>query len=301
MRKLILLSGILIICIIIINIFYKASSFSDKNNKNKNIINFCSFYSEGPPNDQGNNYSDLIPEVEKNATGYFNKITFYTPKILRELGYGKYVKEYPKYQLSAAWSPVEKIGLFSFRPVMFLHELSKMNDGDILIHRDMNWKKNPNYYNFDGYPELAERVLKECQFDFFVPPSNPSNQTKLNNYTKAKVIRELGENADIFKYVYTFHAYMFIMRKSAITIELLNEWKTAVENESWLNGDISDEPDQQANLHGLDQSILSVILYNWIRKQKYNIPKKYPFIRLRQEKNEIIKSDDQFYNYLKYL
>ena len=60
---------------------------------NTGIINFTSFYSEWPPNDEALNLSDCVPEIEKNGSGHFNKITFYTPKILRDTGYDKYVKD----------------------------------------------------------------------------------------------------------------------------------------------------------------------------------------------------------------
>lgn len=267
------------------------------------VINFCSFYSEGPPNDEANNYSDLVPEILKNANGHFNNINFYTPNKLRELGYSKYLKTHELYEKSKLWSPIEKIGLSAFRPAMLLHELSKMNDGDILVYRDINWKKYPTYRNFDEFPELAEKILSQCQFDFYVSSDTPrSVNIKLNNFTKSKVIRELGENAEIFKHVNTFHANMFVIRKSKISIDLLTEWQTAMENDDWLNGDISDEPDQNILFHAIDQSILSVIIYNWIRKRKHNIPLKYPFIEIDvYHTGKIINISEQFYEYLKYL
>jgi hypothetical protein len=277
--------------------FYNTSSFSDKNNKN--ITNFCSFYSEGPPNDKANNYSDLIPKIMNGATGHFNKITFYTPKILRELGYGKYVKEHKLYEKSKLWSPVEKIGLFSFRPAILLHELSQMNEGDILVFRDINWKKYPNYSNFDAYPELTENVLKNCQFDFFINPQD-AGYTNIK-MCKSKVLRELGESLDIINNkIIGFHAYMFIMRKSKVTIELLTEWQQAMENDSWLNGDLFEEVQSSEFLyHALDNCILSLILAKWIYKRKNNIPKNYPIIKLSRDRNEIIKLGNEYFPYLK--
>ena len=290
---------ILLILLIIILFFFKnTSKFT------KFTTNFTSFYSEGPPNDEALDLSDCVPEILNGATGRFNKITFYTPKKMRDLGYGRYVKKHKLYPLTNRWTPIEKIGLSAFNPVMLLHELSQMNDGDILVSRNINWKKYPNYKNFDEYPELAEKILKECQFDFFINISTiPTKNTYhlLKNHVKAKVIRELGGDSEYIKNFHSFHAYMFIMRKSKITIELLNEWKSAVEKDEWLNGDISDEPYQPELIdHGLDQGILSIIIANWIRKGKNNIPKKYPIIKLLQEKNEIVKIEDSYFDYLHY-
>lgn len=289
---------IYLITIILFLIINNTSTFGGGVN-NTPIINFCSFYTEGPPNDEAKNMSDLIPEIEKNAKDHFNKITFYTPKKLRLLGYGRYVKEHKLYPASSTWSPVEKFGLSAFRPVIMLHELSQMNDGDILFFRDTNWKKYPNYKNFEYYPEIAERVLNECKFDFFVNPQEAGYPNQ--KFCKAKVLRELGESIDLVnKKIIAVHAYMFIMRKSKVTIELLTEWRTAMENDSWLNGDLFDEVQSpEFFYHAIDNCILSVIIAKWIYKRKYNIPKNYPVVKILQEKNEIVKLGDEYFPYLK--
>ena len=57
-------------------------------------INLVSFLSEGPPNDNGLNIIGNFDLLLKSSFPYFNQITIYTPKILRDLGYAKYVMEY---------------------------------------------------------------------------------------------------------------------------------------------------------------------------------------------------------------
>ena len=89
MIKLIYLIIILLLLFLLL-LINNTSTFGNNNT----IINFCSFYTEGPPNDEGNNVSWCVPEILKGATGHFNKITFYTPKKLKLLGYGKYLREY---------------------------------------------------------------------------------------------------------------------------------------------------------------------------------------------------------------
>jgi hypothetical protein len=289
-----------IIIILLLNINY--SSFG----KNNIIINFCSFYTEGPPNDEGKNFSDLVPEILKGASGHFNKITFYTPKKLKDFGYEKYLKKYKLTDIIRQFSPVENVGLSSFRAAMFLHSLKEMNDGDILFHRDINYKKYPNYTNFDNAENQILKILDECQFDFFVPFHDPhDNFFRENLYNKktckGNVIRELGEN---HKFSYEFpqvHLYMFIMRKSKITIELLTEWQQAMENPEWLNGEnYGGDTNTNLTFHTIDQCILSVIIANWIRKGKYNIPKKYPFIYFSGRSLQDIGYFHN-YDYLKYL
>ena len=267
------------------------------------IINFTTFYTEGPPKDEGGDLTDRIPLIEKNAQGHFNEIILHTPTTMRNLGYGKYLKEYKDSPMIKYHKSVLKLGLFAFRPVMFLHELHKMNDGDILFHRDMDYKKYPPYENFDGIENFVRKCLDICQFDFFIPNHDTRlypDTTRLTFLTKTNIIRELGED---HPFTYNFpmlHAYMFIMRKSPATMELLTEWKEAMENPEWLDGETYGEMHPEFTWSCLDQSILSVIIANWVRKGKYNIPKKYPFIALENRDHlKIIYYSD--YDYLKYL
>ena len=284
------------------------------------IINFCSFYSEGPPNDEGANLSDCVPEIQKNATGHFNKTTIYTPTILHSLGYSKYLREYPDSPI-IYHKPILKIGLSSFRPAMFLHELSKMNDGDILVHRDINYKKYPNLNNFDNIRENALKALDICGFDFFVPVhgadiyrKNSRNyhtllQTSNRYCTKTIVLKELGEDHPFSYEFQQVAAYMFIMRKSPVTMKILTEWQTAMEHDSWLNGETYGLSHKGFKWFTLDQSILSVIIANWVRKRVHNIPINYPGIGFdNRDMNKITYPSDytfdgneKFYDYLKYL
>jgi hypothetical protein len=269
------------------------------------VINFTSCYTEGPPKDEGEDFTDRVPLIKKNAQGHFNEIILHTPTTMRNLGYGKYLGEYRDTPIIRHKIGL-KLGLAAFRPVIFLHELSKMNDGDILFHRDCDHKKNPAFANFDGIEDFIKKCLDICQFDFFIPNHDlPGGDvhidtTRLTFLTKTNIIRELGEN---HPFTYNFpmlHAYMFIMKKSPATMELLTEWKEAMEHREWVDGETYGEMHPEFTWSTLDQSVLSVIIANWVRKGKHNIPKKYPFIALRdKDHHKIIYHTD--YDYLKYL
>ena len=269
-------------------------------NKYRNKINFVSFYTEGHPYDKGKKLSDCADVVSTFAQGNFNTITLYTPRILHNLGYSKYLREYPLTPMIKQYTPVEKFGLSSFRPAMYLYELSKMRDGDILVHRDINYRKYPSYIVFDDIRIIAKKCLDICEFDFFVPKY--SGNTMLNKgHVKTNVIRELGENHP-FSYEYPLlHAYFFVMRKTPVTIQLLQEWQEAMEFEHWLNGKTYGELHQDfLGTHCIDQAILSVIIANWIRKRQHNIPLKYPFISFENKDFSKIEYNTN-YEYLKLL
>jgi len=62
--------------------------------------NSVHFYSEGPPNDNAKDLSyckEILLEKENKC---FNNVAFYTPKILENLGYNKFLKEYAVTELT---------------------------------------------------------------------------------------------------------------------------------------------------------------------------------------------------------
>jgi hypothetical protein len=167
----------------------------------------------------------------------------------------------------------------TFRPDIMLHELSKMNDGDLLFYRDINYEKYPKYKNFEDIIELALECLDKCGSDFFVPFCEQYNECKYTKrlvyQTKTNIIRELGEDHP-FSYKFPqIHAYTFIMRKSQETIEILTELKNATDNDEWMDGK------QYGHMEPLfcgesllDNSLLSTVIANRIRKKK--LPEHYP-------------------------
>jgi len=238
---------------------------------------FISFHTEGPPHDEGIDLTECRELTIKKASEHFDNVFIYTPRILSELGYGGYFKMYEQTPVLGYYGKIP--GLSSHRPAMILHELSKMNDGDLLVHRDINYNRYSAYKHFDNIIEIAKECLEKCGSDFFVPFVYQYNETIETKhtvyYTKTNVLRELGEDHP-FSYMFPqVHAFMFIMRKSTETIEILNEWKAAVENEEWLDGKLYGESHELFVGRSLtDNSILSVVIANRIRKNK--LPDKYP-------------------------
>ena len=238
---------------------------------------FISFHTEGPPHDENGDFIKYRELTVKKASEHFDNVFIYTPRILSELGYDRYLKMYePTHMLGAC---ANYIGLSSYRPAMMLHELSKMNDGDLLVHRDINYEKYPVYKHFDNIVNIAIECLEKCGSDFFVPFHDQYMENydtlRLVHQTKTNVIRELGED-HLFSYNFPqVHAYIFIMRKSPETIEILNEWKTAMDNEEWLDGK------QYGTMHPLfngwtliDNALLSMVIANRVRRNK--LPERYP-------------------------
>ncbi len=283
--------------------YFRYHFISNKYSKiiqDQNTINLVTFYSEGTPHDNGLNLSinkDIIFQKIK----HFNNISVYTPKILKNLGLNKYVKEYKKTGLVSMNKGMSKIGFCAWRPKILLLELEKMSEGEILIYRDMNIKKYPNLGNYDNIRNMVLKVLDIVKFDFFV--SRENNFFKLKRLTKTNIIRELGDN---HPFTYNFPnliSNFLIIRKSKVSIELLKEWENACLKEEWINGEQYGELHSSFRYSCPEQSILGVIIANWVRKKKHSISKYYPLIGFKERNinNMFLYNIKKDYDYLKYL
>lgn len=264
-------------------------------------INLVSFLSEGPPNDNGLNIIGNFDLLLKSSFPYFNQITIYTPKILRDLGYAKYVMEYKNTGLVTKNNGLSKIGFAAWKPKIILLELDKMNLGDILIYRDGNIKKYPVLKNYSGIRDIAINILKYINFDFFIPREDKCSCLK--NYAKTNLIRELGDDHPFSYNFPNLICNFLIIRKSDISVKLIKEWDESCLNQEWINGLKYGALHPKFRWSCPEQSILGLIIANWIRKNQHGIPQKYPFVGFKQRdiyKLIYYKLDDD-YNYLKYL
>ena len=282
---------------------YFSNNYSKKNNKifqDKNTINLVTFYSEGPPHDNALNLTINKDKVLKKIE-HFNNISVYTPKILKTLGLNKYVKEYKNSGLVTMNKGMNKIGFCAWKPKILLLELEKMNEGDILIYRDMNIKKYPVLENYDNIRNIALKILDIVEFDFFVPRENQTLQLK--QLAKTNIIRELGDD---HPFTYNFPNMIcnfLIVRKSKISIQLLKEWENACLKDEWINGEQYGELHPNFMWSCPEQSILGIIIANWIRKKKHNISNYYPLIGFKGRNiyNMFLYNKKRDYDYLQYL
>jgi len=240
--------------------------------------NYVFFFSEGPPNDKGLPLSDCKDKIIKAGTPHVDNITYYTPKILEDMGYGEYVKNYEDRGLCTRNSGINHIGFEAWKPLILLLELEKANEGDIIIYRDANVKKYGHYRitDFDNIKNIINECLNECKFDFFFPrQANSGYYTRY--YVKTNIIRELGEDHPFsYNFPLLWSGALSIFKKTKVSFDFLNEWKTSCLKEEWRNGKKYGELDKKFRWSTNAQAIMNIIIANWIRKRKHNIPLNYP-------------------------
>jgi hypothetical protein len=265
-------------------------------------FNLVLFHSEGNGKDNGLDLTNEKDIMVESAKPHFDNISIYTPTILKSLGYNYHIKTYENTGLVSCNPGQQYIGFCAWKPLILLLELEKMNEGDILVYKDVNCTKVPIYKDFNNIKSKTEHFLNHVNFDFFVSRNHTGYQEPFSNkyFCKTNIIRELGED-NPFSYQYAGVCVFFMcMRKSDIVIELLTEWLRACENEEWINGEQYGDLYEGFIWSCPEQSILNVILANWIRRRKHNIPINYPEIFFHERNlNTVFTTMDM--SYLQYL
>merc|ERR1712032_271814 len=110
---------------------------------------------------------------------------------------------------------------------------------------------------------MAEAYLSHCEFDVFVGREHETHTLK--QVCKTNVIRELGDD---HPFTYDFPiliCHTIVVRKSQVSMALMQEWLAACEVEAWIDGKAYGDMHEAFRWSTPEQSLLCVIIANWIR------------------------------------
>ena len=117
-------------------------------------VYLLSFYTEGFPADSGVNLTSIAEQFFQYAKPHFNQVFMANPTSICtfDKNFLPLVKDYTDYDsLNAAryslphnkeWA---KVGFMMWKPRLIRVMLEKINEGDILLFHDINFKKYPQY------------------------------------------------------------------------------------------------------------------------------------------------------------
>jgi len=253
-----------------------------------NKIHYISFCSEGEPHDKGLNLSNskqqLTEILNKTDIPYF----FYSPRFLKENGYGEYVKERENSGLVSMNPNMNMVGFCAWKPLIMMLELEKMNDGDILVYRDCNCEKYGQLKDFTDFRETIESIMNIVNFDFFIQVED--NRLTLGQHVKTNVIKDLAVDVEFTRKFPLLIANILICRKSAVSMQILEEWKTNCLKDEYINGEQYGELFPEFRWYTPEQGILGVLISNYVLEGRFNIPKNYPNLMFgnRDIHNQII-------------
>lgn len=166
-------------------------------------------------------------------------------------------------------------GFFRWKPFIILETLKKLENGNILIYRDCNVIKLPQYLDgASNLKDLCKFVLEKNNADIYVPIERPD--LMCGQYIKKEVFQRFGEDAfNNWSNKPLLNASIIIIRKSYQSIKYLMEWLELCMDDDLVSSEYdSNIQDPMFKYSTCDQPILNMILYKY--KDKGELGNNYP-------------------------
>jgi hypothetical protein len=252
---------------------------SPKINHDEIYVDYMSFYTKGLPYDSAYN----MHESYKITTQLTEKYTdSYVPIFLDDLDNNE-EREYitsnsiTNEKFSFSNINVEKIGYFKWKPYIILKNLKNLKEGHILVYRDGNFAKYPQYLNnFERIKIEVARIMNNIKESIFFAYENIG--TKGIFHQKKYVSDVIGNDKNEFFLNHDLiNASLIICKKSDLSIKILEEWLKYCKNDNlvdYSNIDVNTER-QDFRWHCNDQAVLNSIIIKM--KQEKILDINYPY------------------------
>ena len=221
------------------------------------MIHYVGFYSEGNGKDKA---LDLTMEkniIETNLKKKVDGYHFYTPSIIKELGYHNHMLEFEPGLVSQN-KGMNMVGNCAWRPLIILLEMEKIKENDIVVYRDINCNKYPTLKNFNNFKTKVKQILKDVDYDFAI--ARHDTPITIIEHCKTNIIKEVALDEEFTSKFPLLLSTFLIFKKTPISIEFLKEWNRLCLIRKYIDG----EP----------YGILSK-KFKWSTPE-HNIPKKFP-------------------------
>jgi hypothetical protein len=237
-------------------------------------VYYVGFYSEGNNKDKALDLTSEKNIVEQHLQNKVDGYNFYTPDIIRKLGYSDHMIEFKNPGLVSHNKGMNMVGNCAWRPLILLLEMEKINDGDIIVYRDINCIKYPTLKNFNNFKNKVKKILKDVDYDFAI--ARHDTPITIIEHCKTNIIKEVAINEDFTSNFPLLLSTYLIFKKTQISIDFLKEWNDLCLIRKYIDGEPYGVLSKKFKWSTPEQSIMSVIISNWVYEGKNNIPKKYP-------------------------
>ena len=259
-------------------------------------INFVGFYSQGGDMDKGNDFTAEKNIIEEHVKNEVDDYTFYTPTIIKQMGYSNHVVDFKDPGLVTANNKMNHIGNCAWRPLLLLLELNKLNDGDVVVYRDINCTKYPGLKHFKDFKKTIKKILEFENFDFAMFRQNET--FTIEQHCKTNIINDIAINTDFTKNFPLLLSGYLIFKKTDVSIEFLQEWDRLCLIDKYINGEKYGELSPKFKWFTPEQGIMGVLVSNWVYNGKHNIPNKFPNFMWDENRNYIDYIIPKNYGYL---
>lgn len=233
----------------------------------------CTFYSEGK-NIDGVPSLDLIKEQAIFKQAIVPQVSLYKPfsySFIKTLD----PRMVHNFNVSNVHNPGSGYtGFYRWKPYIMLLTMREMNYGDILLYRDCNVTKYPQY--LVGNTRLEDNlhyVLAKNDTDIYVPIEKPG--LLCCHHVKREVFDHFGQECfDEWKHKPLLNASMIIARKTRFSLQFLTEWLELCMIDYLIDDTNYIEQSASYMYTTYDQAVLNVLVLKY--KKEGKLPETFP-------------------------
>lgn len=220
------------------------------------------FASEGPP--FGLNLTTQAEAFRRAFQAHADTVTVYTPRSLNGLSVANVTHRQALRRLPGSFANnpgMEHLGGMTVKPWVLLLRLTEIEEGDLLVWKDVNVRKHPNLLaDPEDLRATSLWALQTVGRDIFMPYENP--YLKLKHHCKAFTVREMAHGRPL-RALYNYplhHANLVILRKSPESYAHLLEWLQACLHDDWIGPLPNPAPHPEFRWHTNEQCLFSLLM-----------------------------------------
>jgi len=225
-------------------------------------IHLVTFYSQGAPHDGGLPLTQAAQALCDAAAPHVDSCrAFSWAEVAAEVG-----AAWDASHAAASNPGYHAVGFGAFKPCILLRALAAAQDGEVVVYRDGNVAKYPQY--LEGLHLLRATVAHVFDAlgpgcDVWMPAEDPG-ALRVRHHCKAHVLRELAHDkvAAIGEQPLLNAAVIFV-RKTRAAEALLAAWAAAMARPDLAPNRPDPAPHPEFRWHTHDQAVLNVLLYDW--------------------------------------
>jgi hypothetical protein len=240
---------------------------------------FLSFYSQGPPYDNGEDMTESYKIHKEMVSPYFDHVHFYNAQELINDEETRFLMVEYKDIPSPRNVGSNLLGFNLWRSYTMKKCLAGANNGDIVVFRDGNALKYTDYlYGLSEIQSTIDYVLELNDTDIFIA-AEEYPYLKQKHYVKRELLEKYGEYNDYYLETFLLNTSIIVVRKSDLSVKLINEWyDTCKENDREMLKTSCDLTRQHRDFrwHTLGMSVLNVLIRKYIKNGE--IPHCFPML-----------------------
>ncbi|NIE80402.1 hypothetical protein [Asaia sp. As-1742] len=226
------------------------------------------FISEGHPYDAGYDLTASARILQEHARNVGASFSAYSPSILRKLGVGELIREYPD-EVGLHNNPfLHKVGFAAWKPFIILHAMQSMKEGDVILYVDGNVLK---YHSLINYVINCKELVSVClgDRDFYIGREHEGDLIRSIDYAKYNQIYDIALNSSLANHHQMLIVNNIIARVNDVSRQFFLNWLALCMQERYIH-----PPTTPDELHPAyrwfcpEQSILNMLVVRYILERR---------------------------------